>query len=85
MRLDCGIQLARIKAWLDDELVLACADDVWTFVHDDSSCRITLTPLESRELGRVSIERTELTVEGSGKAQDEFMRLFTLRFISAGG
>lgn len=85
MELDCGISSARLSAWLDDELRLESVDGGWHYVFDGASCRIALSPLASRPLGKVSIERTLLSVEGNDAAVVEFERLFTLRFASAGG
>lgn len=85
MKLDCGIACRRIVSWLDDELHLACDGGIWTFAFDGGMCRITASPLPSRTLGMVSLERTLVTFEGDPPATDEFYRLFTLRFISAGG
>lgn len=85
MELDCGIRRGRIVGWLRDELALACEGGAWTFVHGGSTCRVSTEELGNRELGKVSLDRTALRVEGDQQAVDEFMRLFTLRFISAGG
>lgn len=83
--LDCGISCARIASWLDDELSLSFTQGSWTYTTQDQSCRIALEPLENRTLGRVSLERTHLTAQGGSDALAEFEKLFTLRFISAGG
>lgn len=100
MQLDCGIRYARISAWLDDELGLVredCqpeelpvsgaggADWHWVFVSNGASCRVSAFPLESRVYGGIAIERTQLSAQGDQPAIDAFERLFTLRFISAGG
>ena len=85
MRLDCGISPARLQAWLDNELALNRDEQGWLFLWEGASCRVVLAPLENRKLGYVSLERTELAVEGDELAENEFMRLFTLRFASAGG
>lgn len=85
MRLDCGIARRRIDAWLSEELALRRDGLGWVFFHGDCSCRISTDELERRPLGAVEIERTELRVEGDEPAREEFMRLFTLRFMSAGG
>ena len=86
MELDCGIPERRIIAWLDTELALARSSTCWTFVGaSGESCRITTRELERRSLGAVSIERTFVAIYGDPDAIDEFYRLFTLRFISAGG
>ena len=92
--LDCGIAYARIAAWLDDELALSREDGSWVFheasqpsrpEHTGQTCRITLEALENRTFRRVSIERTRLVAEGDAGALESFEKLFTLRFISAGG
>ena len=81
MELDCGIAKARIDTWLDDELGL----EGRVFHFDGQSCDVATTALESRPLGAIELERTSLQVEGDLQAIEEFMRLFTLRFMSAGG
>lgn len=83
--LDCGIAYVRLASWLDDELALRHSGNQWVFQHSACSCSISLESLENRELRNISIERTRLVVEGEPKAIDEFDRVFTLRFISAGG
>ena len=83
--LDCGIAYARIATWLDDELALPRPDDRWLYSCDDGTCSIALEPLEKRAFRNVSIERTRLVAEGDQGALDSFDKLFTLRFISAGG
>ena len=83
--LDCGIAYSRIEAWLRDELALPFDDGTWIFEHANESCRIQIAPLEPRSLGSVSLERCNLTANGSAAAIDAFDRLFTLRFMSAGG
>ena len=85
MKLDCGIQKARIDAWLADELALAYADGRWLFHCNGATCSVATVELENRVLGAFSLERTELRAEGGPVAIEEFMRLFTLRFMSAGG
>ena len=57
----------------------------YEFPTGETCCMVTLTPLENRSVGKVTLERTHLRVEGTKEAVDSFMRLFTLRFISAGG
>ena len=83
--LDCGIACTRIASWLDDDLTLSYAEGSWTYTAQGQSCRIALEPLENRTLGHVSLERTHLTAQGDPDALAEFEKLFTLRFISAGG
>ena len=85
MEIDCGISRARLSAWLDDELRLESSGGRWTFACGDGTCQVTLSPLEDRPLGGVSIERTLLSAEGDKAAEAEFKRLFTFRFASAGG
>ena len=82
---DCGIAYARIEAWLHNELALPATPDGWEFEFAHVSCRIRIAPLEPRPLGSVCIERCSLHAEGDADALDEFERLFTLRFMSAGG
>ncbi len=81
MELDCGIAKARIDAWLDDELCL----EGRVFNCEGKTCTVATAALESRPLGAIKLERTSLHVEGEPQAVEEFMRLFTLRFMSAGG
>lgn len=83
--LDCGISYARIASWLDDELALPRDQERWLYVRGTESCLIALEPLENRTLGNISLERTHLTVDGDPAAIAAFEKLFTLRFISAGG
>ena len=84
--LDCGIAYDRIAHWLDDELAIPRnPEGCWTFDALSNSCSIQLTPLGSSTVGPLSFERTELVVEGDAACVAEFYRLFTLRFISAGG
>ena len=94
--LDCGIPYARLTAWLDDELTLSRADDgLWTFAcekaPDDSqarvasTCQVGLTRLEDRALSNFALEHTQITIDGDAAAVATLMKLFTLRFISAGG
>lgn len=85
MELDCGIARKRIVGWLNDELSLAREGRAWVFEADGKTCRITADELENRTLGVVSLERTLVVVEGDETTIDAFMRLFTLRFLSAGG
>ena len=81
MELDCGIAKTRIDAWLDDELGLKGR----VFRFEGEACTIATAALESRPLGAIKLERTSLQVEGDPRAIEEFMRLFTFRFMSAGG
>ena len=83
--LDCGIAHRRLEAWLRDELALPATSDGWVFEHAGTTCLIAIAPLEARPLGSVSIERCALRAVGAPQALDEFERLFTLRFMSAGG
>ncbi|MBP3867330.1 MAG: hypothetical protein J6D25_05920 [Eggerthellaceae bacterium] len=85
INLDCGIAYARIASWLEDELALPRADGGWVYSCDQDSCSISLEPLESRTLGKIDLERTRLVAEGDPHALESFDKLFTLRFISAGG
>ena len=83
--LDCGISYARIASWLDDELGLPHERKCWVYTLGDQTCTIALEPLEDRPLGAVHLERSHLTVHGDPDALASFEKLFTLRFISAGG
>lgn len=83
--LDCGIAYSRIEAWLRDELALTFDGGAWVFKQAGESCFIRISPLEPRSLGSVSLERCKLTASGGATAIDVFDRLFTLRFMSAGG
>ncbi len=83
--LDCGISYARIASWLDDELALPREQECWVYTLGDQTCTIALEPLEDRPLGAVHLERSHLTVHGDPDALASFEKLFTLRFISAGG
>lgn len=83
--LDCGITYARIAAWLDDELALPFDDEHWTYESEAQRCRISLEPLENRSFGTISLERSHLVASGDPDALSSFEKLFTLRFISAGG
>ena len=85
MELDCGIAKRRIDAWLDDELVLDCDGECRVFRFAGEACVVSTHALEGRPLGSIELERTNLCVEGDTQAVEEFMRLFTLRFVSAGG
>ena len=83
--LDCGISYARIASWLDDELALPREQECWVYTLGAQTCTIALEPLEDRPLGAGHLERSHLTVHGDPDALASFEKLFTLRFISAGG
>ena len=85
MDLDCGIAYDRIASWLSDELSLPCEGARWTFAADGSSCTVTLDRLEPRRFTNLELERSHLVAKGDASAVDAFERLFTLRFMSAGG
>ena len=86
MDLDCGIAYRRIAAWLDDELALPRNDEgAWEFTCEEGFCTVTLTECEPRMAGPISLERTRLQADGDDAALERFNRLFTLRFVSAGG
>lgn len=85
MELDCGIPYQRIASWLSDELALARSGEGWVFDSDGETCFVFAQKLESRPLGMVHLERTAVRFDGSQQAEDAFMHLFTLRFMSAGG
>ncbi|MBO4365451.1 MAG: hypothetical protein J5804_04065 [Eggerthellaceae bacterium] len=86
VKLDCGIAHARLEAWLVDELALSKDDaSMWVFENGNASCIVALSHLEDRKLGSFSFERTQVLVDGESAAVAAFMKLFTLRFVSAGG
>lgn len=85
VELDCGIAKARIDSWLDDELELTCEGDRRVFSFRGERCVVSTRELERRLCGPIKLDRTGLAVDGQDKAVEEFMRLFTLRFMSAGG
>lgn len=82
---DCGIAYERLFAWLDEELALARSDGNWTFEDGGSTCTVALEPLENRSFARLELERAHLVVRGHAEAVATFEKLFTLRFMSAGG
>ena len=83
--LDCGIAYRRLEAWLDAELRLQREGGLWVFAWEEVSCRVSLERLDSHAFGPVALERTRLLARGDEVALQEFQRLFTLRFMSAGG
>ena len=83
--LDCGIAHARIAGWLTDELALPFEENHYIFHQGEDSCAVTLSQLENRTIGLLDLERTRLVARGDVAAVDVFERLFTLRFMSAGG
>ena len=83
--LDCGIAAYRLRTWLDEELALPRCAAGWNYTEGASSCRVRLEPMERSSWGPVSIERTRLLAHGAPEALASFHRLFTLRFLSAGG
>ena len=83
--LDCGIASRRIVSWLSKELALREEDGIWTYSAGSHACSVQVAPLEDRALGAVRIERTHLVAHGEAQAVEAFEKLFTLRFISAGG
>ena len=83
--LDCGIALSRIAGWLADELALPCDDGVYAFHQEEYACVVTLERLDNRTIGLLDLERTRLVAQGDTPAVDVFEKLFTLRFMSAGG
>ena len=83
--LDCGIAYSRIASWLDDDLALPRNDGRWVFTAGQGTCSISAKPLESRSFSRIELIRTNLVAEGDSDALEVFEKLFTLRFISAGG
>ena len=83
--LDCGISYARIASWLDDEMALPHVQDCWVYTLEMKTCTSAREPFEDRPLGAVRLERSHLTALGDRDALASFEKLFTLRFISAGG
>ena len=83
--LDCGISHTRIESWLDDELALPRDGRGWVFALGNQLCRIEVDQLESRVFGAIALERSRLKAMGDAEALAAFEKLFTLRFISAGG
>ena len=83
--LDCGIAIARLAGWLDDELALLHEGERYVFHQGKCACNVTLARLENRTVGLLDLERTRLVAQGDAEAVDVFERLFTLRFMSAGG
>lgn len=84
--LDCGIAMRRIAGWLKDELCLSSAESGrYLFTNNNATCSVHIAPLENRSFGTLELERTHMRIEGDLLAVEAFMRLFTLRFISAGG
>lgn len=83
--LNCSISYARIASWLDDELALPQKHGQWIYSTDGQVCQIALERLENCALGNISLERTRLVAEGEPGALAAFDKLFTLRFVSAGG
>ena len=84
---DCGIGYKRLASWLEDELALPKNGSAWVFFcnRDGTACRVRIDPLPERTVAGLKLPRTYLTAEGGESAVEEFHRLFTLRFISAGG
>ena len=83
--LDCGIAIARLAGWLDDELALLHEGERYVFHQGKCACNVTLARLENRTVGLLDLERTRLVAQGDAEAVDVFESLFTLRFMSAGG
>ena len=83
--LDCGIAMNRITRWLDDELALPAVGDSWVYRENQHACTIQVRPLANRRIATLSLERTHLLAQGDATAIESFRKLFTLRFISAGG
>ena len=86
LELDCGIAPARILSWLEDELGLT-QDESGAYVFESKGliCTATVVPLGKSGRGHFALDRTQLTMSGSEPAVEAFNRLFTLRFLSAGG
>ena len=86
LELDCGIAPARILSWLEDELKLAQDESgAYVFENEGRICTAVVAPLGKSGRGHFALERTQLIISGSESAVEAFNRLFTLRFLSAGG
>ena len=85
MELDCGISRKRIVGWLEGELGLPREGDCWAYAGAGGVCHVSASPLASRSLGTIELERTLLSACGDQAAVDAFNQLFILRFASAGG
>ena len=83
--LDCGIALPRIAGWLAGELSLLRDGGSYAFRQGECTCAVTLERLDNRTIGLLDLERTRLVAQGDAPAVDAFEKLFTLRFMSAGG
>ena len=84
--LDCGIAYERIETWLDVELALPrTGDATWSFTEGDAACEAALSRLGTETVGMFAFERTGLDIAGNAAGVERFYRLFTLRFLSAGG
>ena len=68
---ECGVDPARLKRWFAET--------------DTDGVRVTLTPCEARKLGRVSLPRTLVRMEGAECAVQQLYDRFYLQFMSAGG
>lgn len=85
-QLDCGIDYARLRAWLDGSLALKRGEDgLWRFEYESSVCEIGLEKLDDRPLGTISLPRTQLSIAGDNRSVAQFIKLFTLQFLSSGG
>ena len=82
---DCGIAYSRLESWLRDELALEFDGKCWLFPTPHGACSVRITPLKSRTLGAIQLERSRLIATGDADTLAVFNKLFTLRFISAGG
>ena len=49
------------------------------------SCKVRLTPIDATLLGKWSMKRTIIRIEGPEEAVNALYRKFFLRFLSAGG
>ena len=85
MDFDCGIAFARIAGWLNDELCLPRECGHWIFRVGAAECVVEAEALEPRTFSQLSLERTHLVAYGDNAAVDALNKLFTLRFMSAGG
>lgn len=70
---ECGVDPARIRAWLD------------TRPDAGLACQMRLEELEPRTVGLLVLPRSKVTISGEPAACEELYRKFFLAFMSAGG
>lgn len=82
--LECGVAYAYLHGWLAAS-GSEVAEGRYVFRKGASVCRASLTKLEPRQVGVVTLPRTALHIEGDQPAVDALHREFIYRFLSAGG